>query len=305
MAYFTEEIKNSIRHELKVLWAAHHAVGLKGKMSLYTLSIQEPWRSKESGLTFWFGPDETETLFPELERLYNEGMLPNSPLLLNPIVHDENGKPLGSGVIWATGFALGIENMNQGQRDRIQDLKVFGGVVHRGEKHDAGLKMLAFSDKILPPLEDGVTVAGCREIFEIANFTSDLYYRFYLLSGITYLGKHGGFLHPSFYNIIPADINPDALVASQKVNADYLKDAFTCWKAYDRHHSLYQKFGVAPGQIDNNLKFYNLCARGCGAVRCHRRETCRCRNAGQIRPAGAWLDSPGRGDDHRRDRRYG
>ena len=261
MPHFTEDVKNSIRHELKVLWAAHHAVGLKGKMSLYTLSTQEPWRSKESGLTFWFGPDETDTLFPHLERLYNEGMLPNSPLLLNPIVHDENQKPLGSGVIWATGFALGIENMEQSQRDRIQDLKVLAGLMQRGEKHSAGLKMIGFSDKILPPLEDGVTVAGNRELFEIANFTSDMYFRFYLLSGYSYLGKHGGFMHPDFHDMVPADTDIDALVSSQKVNADFLKDAFTCWKAYDRHPSLYQKFGVAPSQIENNLKFYNLCAR--------------------------------------------
>jgi hypothetical protein len=258
---FNEKVQNSIRRELAALWAGHHAVGLKGQMCLYTLKVQEPWRSKEAGLAYWFGPDDTEKLLPEIEKHYNEGALPNSPLLLNPIVHDENHKPLGSGIVWATGFALGIETMQQHQRDRINSLGVFTGMVERSQVKNAGLKMVGFSTRALPPLEDGITVEGCRELFEIANFANDEYYRFYLLSGLTYLGKHGGFEHPDFKDILPEDVDIQKIIQSQRVDVQLLKDALFCWESYDRHDSLYRKFGVAPDKVENNLKFYNLCAR--------------------------------------------
>ncbi len=261
MKELSEAVKNSIRHELKTIWAAHHAVGLKGQMCLYTLTVQEPWRSKEAGLAYWFGPDDTETLLPEIGKHYNDGALPNSPLLLNPIVHDENKKPLGSGIVWATGFALGIEKMDATQGERIKGLGAFAGAIHRGEVENAGLKMIGFSTKALPPMEDGNTVEGCRELFNIANFANEVYYRFYLLSGLDYLGKHGGFLHKDFAEIIPAGVDIKKAIASQKVDPKLLKDADFCWKAYDKHHSLYLKFGIAPDKVENNLKFYNLCAR--------------------------------------------
>jgi len=258
---YTDAVKDSIRRELTVIWAAHQAVGLKGQMCLYTLPVQEPWRSKEASLTYWFGPEDTENMIVEIGKHYNEGALPNSPLLLNPLVHDANKKPLGSGIIWSTGFALGIEVMQQHQRDRITGLGVFTGAVDRGEVHNVGLKMLAFSKKALPPLEDGITVEGCRELFEVANFSNDEYYKFYLLSGIIYLGKHGGFLHSDFSEIVPSDVNVKQILKSQSINVQLLKDACFCWKSYDRHHSLYLKFGVEPDKVENNLKFYNLCAR--------------------------------------------
>jgi len=261
MKQFTQAVQNSIRHELAVLWAAHHAVGLKGEMCLYTLPAQDPWRSKEAGLTFWFGPEDTEKMLTEIGKHYNEGMLPNSTLLLNPIVHDKNHKPLGSGVVWSIGFALGIEMMQPHQRERINDLGVFTGVVERGDTKAAGLKMVGFSSEILPPLKDGHAVEGCRELFDVANFSSDEYCNFYLLSGLTYLGKHGGFRHPDFFEMVPKEMDLGKIISSQKAALSKLKDASFCWKSYDRHHSLYLKFGIAPEKVEDNLKFYNLCAR--------------------------------------------
>jgi hypothetical protein len=234
-------------------------MGLKGQMCLYTLKNQEPWRSKQAGIELWFGPDDTEKMLVEIEKLYNDGALPNSPLLLNPIVHDENKKPLGSGIVWSTGFALGIETMKP--RERINSLNVFSGIMERGEVKNAGLKMVGFLKKALPALEDGVTVEGCRELFEVANFSNNEYYRFYLLSGLTYLGKHGGFLHPDFREIVPEKVEVSKIVSTQQAETQLIKDAFLCWEAYDRHHSLYAKFGVDPERVENNLRFYNMCAR--------------------------------------------
>lgn len=257
----SEIIQDSIRHELATLWAGHHAVGLKGHMCLYTLNGQEPWRSKDANLAFWFGPEDTDAMLVKIDEHYRDGALPNSPLLLNPIVHDKNHKPLGSGIVWSTGFALGIETMQEHQRERIKGLNVFTGVMERGTVKNAGLKMLGFSKEVLPTLKDGVTVEGCKELFEIANFANPEYYRFYLLSGLTYLGKHGGFMQPLFSDIIPADVDLKKIISSQKADLQQIKNALFCWDSYDRHNSLYTKFGIDPSKVENNLKFYNLCAR--------------------------------------------
>lgn len=261
MSEFTEETVKSITLELETLWAAHHSVGLKGLMSLYTLNVQDPWRSKIGGEVFWFGPGDTEAAIEEIRKHYNNGTMPNSPLLLNPIVHDENKIPLGSGVIWCTSFALGIEVMEPRQRERIDGLKVLSAYFERGTVKQAGLKMLAFSDKLLPPLSDTLTVSGGKELNDVANFKSDEYYSYYLLSGLTYLGKHGAFCHPNFSDFVPEGVEADKVVASHKIDVQTILDASYCWNAYDRHHSLYVKFGIDPKNVENNLKFYNLCAR--------------------------------------------
>ena len=254
----------TIKRELETIWAAHKAVGLSGKMLLYTLSVQEPWRSMLSGLTFWFSENEIDQAVAEVEKYYNDGHLPNSPLLLNPIVHDENKKPIGSGIIWATGFALGTEITTPDQKERMNGLGVFSGNFERGQVNESGLKMLAFSNKMLPVIGDGLrhrTVQGCKELGELANFKNNEYNDFYLLSGISYLGKHGAFINPDFSSIVPEDVDINQLIKSQQIDSQKIVDAAYCFNAYDRHNSLFIKFGVNPSQVENNLKFYNLCAR--------------------------------------------
>jgi hypothetical protein len=61
--------------------------------------------------------------------------------------------------------------------------------------------------------------------------------------------------------MIPSDVDIDKIIQSQKVDIKKITDAFFCWNAYDRHHSLYVKFGIDPTKVENNLRFYNLCAR--------------------------------------------
>ncbi len=254
---FTDLSIASIKYEFATLWKAHHAVGLKGKMLLYTLDIQEPLRSKDAGLRFFFGPDDSDAMIAEIKKYYNEGKLPNSPLLLNPIVHDDNGKPIGSGVIWATGLVVGVERMNADQIKRIKSLHAYSDYLERGETPNAGLKIVGFSKVALTPDENGV-IAGCREIYDIANFKNDEYASLYMLSGITYLGKHGGFVNTDFHKIIPAEID---INAEEKVDVDTIKSAVFCWDSYDRHHTLYDRFGIDAEHVEHNLRFYNLCAR--------------------------------------------
>jgi len=247
----------NLKHELEAIWAAHKAVGLEGRMAVYTMPGQEPWRAKDAGLTYRFNESEIDLAIAEIEKYYNEGNLPNSPLLLDPIVRDELHAPLGSGIIWATGLALGVDVAAIEPIERLNGLGVFTGKLERGSIKYAGIKMLAFSDKILPTLEDGITVKGCKEICEIAAFKSEEYAKFYLLSDISYLGKHGSFIHNDFASI-------PSLNYKKTLDADRLVDAAFCFNAYDKHHSLFKKFGVDPEKVESNLKFYNLCARDIG-----------------------------------------
>lgn len=257
MSEFNEKVIKSIKLELATLWAAHEAVGLDGFMSLYTLPGQEPWRTKEPGIAFWFGKNDIDKAVEEIKTYYNDGHLPNSPLLLNPLVHDKDRKPLGSGIIWGTGLALGIDVMQPEQKKRVEDLGAFVGLMERGAIASAGIKMIAFSNKLLLPLEDGLTVPGCKELCEIANFRNLEYSSFYLLSGLSYLGKHGAFISNDFSEVIPEGTK----IETCRVDSKLLIDAAFCFNAYDRHNSLFVKFGVNPDKVENNLKFYNLCAR--------------------------------------------
>ena len=102
MSEFTDKDFDRVVAELELIWAAHQAHGLDGKMCLYTPAEQVPWRSKEPSIKIWFGPDETFDAVRKLRHYYNDGNLPNSSPLLNPLVHEinESGsyEPVASGI---------------------------------------------------------------------------------------------------------------------------------------------------------------------------------------------------------------
>lgn len=237
--------EESLRRELAALWAAHKAVGLDGQMCLYTLSGQEPFRAKEEGLRFFFSEAETDNAIATIKAHYNNGQLPNSPLLLNPIAHDAQGNPIGSGVLWGSALALGIHQLAPESMERMKDLGVAYSHIARGENTTAGLKIVAASDRAYAPAEI------CKALYDIANLDAPDYFPFYLLSGIKYLTLHGIFHHPDFA----------ALGALPTVAPQSILDARVCWDAYDREHSLFMKWGKNPADISRNNRFYNLCAR--------------------------------------------
>lgn len=254
---FTDATAASIANELNTIWSVQKSHGLKGKMLLYTLDVQDPLRSKDSGHKFYFGPEDTDAAIEEIKKYYNNGKLPNSPLLLHPVVHDENNKPIGTGVIWATGLVVGIDKMDTRQFDRVKSLNGLGGYFERGEVMQAGLKMLGFTKEVITPAEDG-SIPGCKDLYDIADFKTPEYANLYMLSGLTYLGKHGGFYNTDFNKVIGTDFD---LEKSPKIDTQVLKDAVFCWYSYDRHNSLYERFGIDTANVEHNLKFYNLCAR--------------------------------------------
>ncbi len=277
-----EKIAALLTEEINLLWAAHHAVGLEGYMYLYTLDGQVPFRAKSPNIKFWFGPEDTPAAVQQIVHYYNQGILPNSTLLLNPIVHKKKAgvkakysneedipdsyTPLGSGFIWATSLSLGIETMSDESTDRLWELGVFASAYHRGDNERAGVKIIAFCDEPQEPLPDGMTVPGCRELYEIAHMSSEQYASFYLLSAISYLSNNGLFQHPHFDSMFPKNAIKDEasamkLIQNSQINVQRVVDAAFCWRSYEHYHSLYKKFGTNPEDVETNLRFFNLVAR--------------------------------------------
>lgn len=266
MTTLANKITNLINTELDILWAAHKNVGLEGYMCLYTNTEQMPFRSKEAGLRFWFSDKENDAVIAEIIKHYNNGHLPNSPLLLNPIVHrkEEDGSytALGSGIAWCSALALGVGIINDLAMERLSGIGVFTGNFERGDNPRSGLKVIAFLDKVQLPEKDGKSVSCCNELYEIADMKSDLYAKSYFLSGISYLTNNGLFEHPDISQMFPREIDLDAaFVRKYAVNEQTIKNTAQCWNSYERHHSLYKKFGNDPKNIENNLKFFNMVAR--------------------------------------------
>lgn len=271
MQAYSDTLLSSIGNELLTLFAAHRAVGLQGKMCLYTLPTQDLWRSADAGVQLWFDEAQVPQVLEEIRRYYRGGALPNTPLLLNPVIHSQNAdgslKAEGAGFLWATGFILGVAKLQEEQVRRIHNLGAYTGFFERGENDRAGLKMLAFTDRPVLVNPDGMSVKGTQELAHVAFLNSPEYTPYYLLSGLQYLAKHGLFGHDAFTALLPdgTDITTpegrDMLVRGHRIDPQTVWDAAQAWDAYDHHHSLYEKFGTDVSQIENNLKFFNLCAR--------------------------------------------
>lgn len=261
----------AIKTELQTIFAAHRQVGLEGMMCLYTSPSQDIWRSDKGGLKFWFSETEIDDVITKLVEHYNNGKLPNSPLLLNPIIHkrttpEAEPEPVGSGICWALGFCLGIAEYDPTAADRMLTIGAMPSQMKRGDNIKAGLKVIAFSNRILKPTPDGA-VEGSRELYEVTKIDSPEYQPFYILSGVEYLSKNGMFCHPVFSEMLKKGkanherSTPEEIASANKIDPQRIFDAATCWHSYDRHHVLFRRFGIDVPHLEDNLKYYNLCGR--------------------------------------------
>lgn len=254
----TQANTESLRKELEWIWQKQTAAGLVGKMSVYSLSKQQPWRSEEMGLNYWFGPDEIDDAITHIQKHYNNGKLPNTTLLLNPVVHHvegEEAEPLGTAILWNTVFSLGVDEIKQEQLQRMHSLGLMATPFNRSEDGFAGIKVLGYSDQPIPVKPQDALLPNLKAIYNLLDQTSEQYFPYYALSGLNYLCTHGMFTQTNFDDVLQS--NPSA----QAVKTQDILDASTCWDAYDKHHSLYEKFGTNTADIPENLRFYELCAR--------------------------------------------
>jgi hypothetical protein len=265
-----EKIQLLLETELQLIWSAHQAVGLDGYMCLYTNTEQVPWRAKQAGITFWFSKEQTTDAIAEIIKHYNDGQLPNSPLLLNPVVHekksDDTYEPLGSGIAWCMAMCLGIDSLNDESTNRLWELGALASNFHRGESDRAGIKIITICDSVQSLTQDRKTVTGCKELYDLANIKCDQYHDSYMLSGISYLTNNGLFLHPDIKLLFPnqalaTEASRQEIIRVSSVRIDNIIDAAFCWNSYERYHSLYKKFGTNTDDVETNLKFFNLVAR--------------------------------------------
>jgi hypothetical protein len=260
-----DRIFQDIAAELDFLWALHTAAGLKGKMCLFSEKDQETVRAKEPNLRLWFGPEEVQEVVRKLRRYYNEGNLPNSPLLLHPMVHTINEfgsfEPTSSGFAWCSALALGIETLDERITSRMEELGAICANVKRGDNPKAGLKIILPVDAPAGPARNGEWVEGGEALFTLSNLKYDTYAHYYLLSGLSYLTKHGAYEAPAADQMFGHLLKDRSQIEKLRHPVKNAVDAATCWLAYDRQPSLYAKFGRNVEKIDQNLRFYNLCAR--------------------------------------------
>ncbi len=256
-----------LKYELSLIWAGHKAVGLDGFMCVYTQADQEPWRANEPGEAYWFDEAGTDAAIETVLKFYNEGNLPNSTMLLNPVIHHKEGesyKPVGSGIMWSTCFALGIADLSEDQSQRLLDKGVLCSFFHRGDNQNSGIKSLAFAKAPLKPMADGISVEGCQELYNLTNVKSDAYAPYYVLSGMNYLSLHGIFNHPDVKTLLPDTLHSSPasdIVTQQQIDLKVVTDAAECFAAYDNLHTLYMHFGQDTADIAHNNRFFNLCAR--------------------------------------------
>ncbi len=244
-----------IKAELLLIWEANTRVGLSGQMRLYTLPTQEPMRTLHAGIEHWFNdsPESMEATLKFIKLEYNGGNLPNTPLLLDPFMYNSEKQKIGTGVIWATALGLGTEDVSPDGFERLRGIGAFAGELQRGPKASAGIKIIAFAETVLQPLPSG-EVDGAKELYDLANISSDMYRNLYFLSATEYLTTHGSFQQ------LHLPISP-ASITEHTVPVQRIKDAATCFAAYDKNHSLYRRFGVDVTNLEMNLRYYNLCAR--------------------------------------------
>lgn len=259
----------TVRQELRLLWKAHQRVGLAGKICLYSIEGTTPWPSKTSGLKFWFGPDEIDQAAAFFIQHYNNGNFPYTPLLLNPIVHQQVSEteytPLGSGIVWAT--ALGIKQVADDKLARIKSVGASASYVARAENAHSGLKIVAFSP--VPLTVDARSAAqGGEALYRLADIKGEEFWPYYLLSGATYPSNVGGYVTAPLAELFPGaeaetaeDAALDAILTAHTVQTKTIEEAATCWDRYDRHPTLYTRFGNDVAKLDENLKFYQYCAR--------------------------------------------
>jgi hypothetical protein len=260
-----DRIVNNIKRELALIWAAHKIHGLDGKMRVYSEESQEIWRSKKPGLEFWFGIEEMDDAILLIKQVYNGGLLPNTTLLLDPIVYKQEGEkwvPVGSGIAWATALCTGQQKFEPEMAKRIKDIGAISGKIDRGGAGDSGLKIIAFLDKPQLPVEGKPAVPGCYELFNVSNANGQAYWPYYILSGIEYLCGHGSFINKDIDEILEGvSLTSSSDFKNHSVSLQKLQDASKCWDGYDHFHRLWNHFGIDATKLEENLKYFNLVAR--------------------------------------------
>ncbi len=147
----SDEMIARICNEIDLICESNKRVGLEGKMRLYSSINQDRWRSKTEGIEFWITGDNSQEAARQIGELYNAGKLPNTPLLLDPVVYKEGAQrqmlPVGISIVYTTGISVGLEEFNPESLERIHNLGLMTGEIIRAGDEASGLKVLGFLDE--------------------------------------------------------------------------------------------------------------------------------------------------------------
>lgn len=274
---------SEVKKEILLILQANSKLGLNGEMRLYTAPEQNNWRSKEEGVEVWFDEKTIDEAIRKTQYYYNAGLLPNSPLLLDPIMYkketDGSHIPVGCGVVWATALFTGQQKYSEESLKRMKDIGLLTGLYIRAGTEPSGLKILGFLDKpyIFSQEEiekfkqervgktkthDVIPVPGCKEIFNIAACNGESFWPYYLLSGMEYLCTNGAFSCSGYSeNFGDDDKSRDDMMKKFAVSKARIDDANKCWDSYDKLHLLWERFGIDVPNLESNLVYFNLCGR--------------------------------------------
>ncbi len=324
----SDRMVSQVRYEMELLWAANKRCGLEGEMRIYSSPSQVNWRSKMAGTEIWFRDNEED--YKDVERKvqlhYNAGVLPNTPMLIDPVVYkrDENGMPtpLGTGVVWANCMCVGRQVYEPGMLARLKDIGLLTGFIIRAGEKESGLKAVGFlqepflfgeedineykrqqyneaakevmrariekervemaeqgyseererqfalhTEELMASVPNAVVVEvlpipGCREIFDVSGANGEEYWQYYLTTGLEYLCTNGAFAAMGMEQAIPKTPEERTkLLEKFTLPLQRVLDAGNCWRAYDRLPQLWARFGMDAANLEQNLKYFNLCGR--------------------------------------------
>ncbi|MFZ4541155.1 MAG: AAA family ATPase, partial [Rickettsiales bacterium] len=80
-------------------------------------------------------------------------------------------------------------------------------------------------------------------------------------NGVTYTSNVGGYTVAPLATMFVSAPGETELTPHHIVSAQSIANAATCWNRYDRHATLYARFGNDVVGLDKNLKLYDYCAR--------------------------------------------
>ncbi len=292
---------SEIKKELYLLCSANKRLNLEGDMRLYTVPNQDIWRSKKSGVEVYVNSENIDKAIRELQLYNNAGLLPNSPMLLDPVTYikDSDGVyiPHGCSVIWTTALATGLYKVSNSSLERMKELGLYTGIFIRAGEDESGIKVIGFLDKpylfteeekakyieeyikedfteeeIKLELEqtgaslkngrDAPEIRGCKELFDIIDVNAIEFYKYYCVTGVEYLCTNGAFANTEMCEeIATTDEAINAQIEKYTVNLANILAAARCWESYDRINDLWCRFGIDENGLDVNLKNYNLCGR--------------------------------------------
>jgi hypothetical protein len=266
MLQFTESILQKIKLEISLIWTAHKVHKLEGQMRVYTCESDDFWKSDQPGLEIWFGSSEAEIddVVEKIGMYYRKGNTPNSPVLLDPIVYEVDGReptPIGSGMVWNT-IIPEDGAIPDVAFERLKKLGVHYSFLESEQNPEAGIKVIGWVTAPMKVPEDfvfntdGNFVEGMREIYDLVDVKClgiDTWKQ-YVLSGLEYRTQYGRHQHADFPSVFNTPMTGEPNIKENSLSGRRILDAGMCWNAYGRDQRMYERYGIDPANLENNLK---------------------------------------------------